>query len=177
MNILLKAGSSPEQLASPLRAAVASIDRNVPVSGISTLGEMVSDSIEQPRFFALLSVSFAALALILAAIGIYGVMAYAVAQRTREIGVRMALGATPSTVFRLVVGDGLKLTGLGVALGVAASLIVARWLTTLLFNVRPGDPWTLAATAAVLLLVAAAACFIPARRATRVDPMVALRAE
>jgi putative ABC transport system permease protein len=177
MNILLKAGSSPEQLASPLRAAVASIDRNVPVSGISTLGEMVSDSIEQPRFFALLSVSFAALALILAAIGIYGVMAYAVAQRTREIGVRMALGATPSTVFRLVVGDGLKLTGLGVALGVAASLIVARWLTTLLFNVRPGDPWTLAATAAVLLLVAAAACFVPARRATRVDPMVALRAE
>ena len=138
---------------------------------------MVSDSIEQPRFFALLSVSFALVALVLAAIGIYGVMAYAVAQRTTEIGVRMALGATPSEVFRLVVGDGLKLTGIGVAVGVVASLIVARWLTTLLFDVRPGDPWTLAATAGVLLLVAAVACFVPARRATRVDPMVALRAE
>ena len=177
MNVLLKTGSNPEQLAAPLRAAVASIDRNVPVAGISTLGEMVSDSIEQPRFFAVLSVSFALVALVLAAIGIYGVMAYAVAQRTTEIGVRMALGATPSEVFRLVVGDGLKLTGIGVALGIGASLIVARWLTTLLFDVRPGDPWTLAATAGVLLSVAALACYLPARRATRVDPMVALRAE
>ena len=177
MNILLKTASNPEQLASALRAAVASIDRNVPVASISTLDEMVSDSIEQPRFFALLSVSFAVVALLLAAIGIYGVMAYAVAQRTTEIGVRMALGATPSEVFRLVVGDGLKLTGIGVVLGIAASLVVASWLTTLLFDVRPGDPWTLAATAGLLLVVAAVACVVPARRATRVDPLVALRAE
>ena len=177
MTVLLKTDSKPAQLAGPLRAAVSSIDRNVPVSGITTLAEIVTDSIEQPRFFAMLSAAFAVIALILAAIGIYGVMAYAVAQRTTEIGVRMALGATPPEVFRLVVGDGLKLTATGVVIGMAGSVVVARWLTTLLFGVRPGDPWTLAATAGTLLLVAAAACFIPARRATRVDPMVALRAE
>jgi putative ABC transport system permease protein len=156
---------------------VTSIDRNVPVSGIITLDQLVADSIENPRFFATLSVAFAILALVLAAIGIYGVMAYAVSQRTTEIGVRMALGATPSEVFRLVIGDGLKLTGIGIALGVGGSLLMARWLMTLLFGVKPGDPVTLGGTAAILLLVAAAACFIPARRATRVDPMVALRSE
>jgi putative ABC transport system permease protein len=177
MIVVLKTDGDPARLAGPLRAAVASIDRNVPVSGITTLGEIVSDSIEQPRFFAMLSVGFAALALILAAIGIYGVMAYAVAQRGTEIGVRMALGATPSEIFRLVVGDGLKLTGAGVVLGIAGSLLVARWLTTLLFGVGAWDPRTLGLTAATLMLVAAAACFIPARRATRVYPMVALRAE
>jgi putative ABC transport system permease protein len=137
----------------------------------------VGNSIAQSRFVAMLAAAFAILALTLAAIGIYGVMAYAVSQRTTEIGVRMALGATPLEVFRLVVGDGLKLTAIGTALGIGGSLLVAQWLTTLLFGVKPRDPVTLAAMAAVLLLVAAAACFIPARRATRVDPMVALRAE
>jgi putative ABC transport system permease protein len=177
MNVLLKTTSNPEQLASALRAAVASIDRNVPVAGITTLGEMVGESIDQPRFFAMLSAAFALVALVLAAIGIYGVMAYVVAQRTTEIGIRMALGATISEVFRLVVGDGLKLTAAGIAIGIVASLVVARGLTTLLFGVRPGDPWTFLAAAAMLLVVAAGACFLPARRATRVDPMVALRGE
>jgi putative ABC transport system permease protein len=177
MNVILETAGDPMRLAASLRQAVASIDRNVPVSGIRPLTELVSDSIDNPRFFATLSVAFAVLALVLAAIGIYGVMAYAVSQRTTEIGVRMALGATAFDVFRLVVGDGLKLTAVGIALGIAGSVLMARWLTTLLFDVSSGDPATLAATAAVLLAVAAAACVIPARRATRVDPMVALREE
>jgi putative ABC transport system permease protein len=174
MNVILK-GPAPERFAAPLRQAVASIDRNVPVSGITTLAEIVGGSIEQPRFFATLAVAFAVLALTLAAIGIYGVMAYAVTQRTTEIGVRMALGATPSEVFRLVIGDGLRIAGLGVSLGLAGSFLVGRGLATLLFGVQPQDPLTFSVTVVALLLVAALASFIPARRATRVDPMVALR--
>jgi putative ABC transport system permease protein len=177
MSIVLKTDVPARQLEAPLKQAVRSLDPGVPVSGVAVLSETVSDSIDQPRFFAVLAVAFALVALVLAAIGIYGVMAYAVAQRTTEIGVRMALGAAPGEVFRLVVGDGLRVTMLGVVLGVGASLAMARWLDTLLFGVQPWDPATLAVTAVVLLLVAAAACFVPALRATRVDPMVALRAE
>ncbi len=175
MNVLLKTATDPSGLSGALRQAIASVDRNVPIVGITTLSEMVGNSIEQERFFALLAAAFALLALALAAVGTYGVMAYAVAQRTPEIGVRVALGATPGNVFSLVVGDGLKLAAIGVALGIAGSLLLARWLTALLFGVHPRDPLTLIATALVLLGVAAAACFIPARRATRVDPMVALK--
>ncbi|CAN5811247.1 ABC transporter permease [soil metagenome] len=175
MVVVLKTDGNPTQLTASLKQAVAGIDRNVPVSNVTTLATMVGESIEQPRFFATLAASFAFLALMLAAIGIYGVMAYAVEQRTMEIGVRMALGAKPSEVFRLVVADGLKLTAIGIGVGLAGSILIARWLRTLLFGVAPGDPLTLAATAGMLLLVAAVACYIPARRATRVDPMVALR--
>jgi putative ABC transport system permease protein len=177
MFAILKTASDPAGFSMPLRQAIASIDRNVPVAGITTLEEMVEGSIGQPRFFALLAAGFAALALALAAIGIYGVMAYAVAQRTTEIGVRVALGAAPSEVFRLIVGDGLRLTGAGVVLGFVGSLVIARALRTLLYGVSPWDPLTLSTPAAVLLLVAAAACVVPARRAAHVDPMVALRAE
>ena len=165
------------QLTAPLKQLVRSLDPNVPVSGIAVLSDTVSASISQPRFFAVLAVAFAVLALVLAAIGIYGVMAYVVAQRTTEIGVRMALGASPGEVFRRIVGDGLRITAVGIVIGVAGSLLMARSLTALLFGVTPGDPLTLAVTAGVLLIVAAAACFVPARRATRVDPMVALRAD
>jgi putative ABC transport system permease protein len=174
--IILKAGN-PALLAAPLRQAVAAVDRNVPVSGITMLADMVSDSIDDSRFFATLAVGFAVLAVLLAAIGIYGVMAYAVSQRTTEIGVRMALGATPSEVFGLVVGDGLRLAAIGVVAGVTGSLLTGHWLTSLLFGVKATDPATLTVAACVLLVVALVACFLPARRATRVDPMVALRTE
>ena len=177
MNVILKAQGDPALLAAPLRQAVAAIDRNVPVSGITTLAEIVRDAIDQPRFMAVVASAFALLALALAAVGIYGVMAYAVAQRTTEIGVRMALGATPREVFRLIVGDGLRITGIGLMLGLLGSVVVARWLATLLFGVSPGDPVTLGTMAVVLMAAATAACVVPARRATRVDPMVALRAE
>jgi predicted permease len=177
MNIILKAAGNPAQLAGPLRQAVASIDPNVPVSPVTNLSELVSGSIEQPRFFATLALAFAIVALALAAIGLYGVMAYSVSQRTAEIGVRMALGASPFEVFRLVIGDGLRVTAAGLAVGTIGSFMVARWLAALLFGVGPGEPVVFLSTAALLLLVAAAACLIPARRATRVDPMIALRAE
>ncbi len=174
---ILKTRSDPAALAAPLRQAIASIDRTVPVIGVTTLSAMVSDSIAQPRFFALLGAGLAALALVLAAIGIYGVMAYAVAQRTTEIGVRIALGARRGEVFRLILRDGLTITAAGVVLGVAGSLLVARTLATLLFRVAPWDPVTLGSTAAILVAVATLACVLPARRATRVDPVEALRAE
>ena len=177
MIVILKAAGNPARLSAPLRAAVASLDRNVPVSGITTLSEMVSESIDQPRFLAVLAFGFATIAVVLAAIGIYGVMAYAVSQRTAEIGVRMALGATRRDVFRLVIGDGLRLTAAGVVIGTVGSLLVAQTLRTLLFGVHPGDPATLGLTAVLLVAVATLASVIPARRAVQVDPMAALRAE
>ena len=176
MNVLLKTAIDPPQSIAPLRRAAASVDRQVPLSGIDTLEHIVRESIEQPRFLATLAVTFALLALILAAIGIYGVMAYAVSQRTTEIGVRVALGATRAEVFRLVLSDGLRITVAGLIVGLAASVLAARWLGSLLFGIEPGDPLTFASMIALLLSVAVLACVIPARRATRVDPMVALRA-
>jgi ABC-type antimicrobial peptide transport system permease subunit len=170
-------GTDPVQLARPLRKAVSSIDRNVPVYAVTTLAERVRESIDLPRFLAVLAGVFGGLALVLAAIGLYGVMAYAVSQRTTEIGVRVALGASRTEMFRLVLADGLRLTLAGIVIGLVGSLAVGRWLATLLFEVRPGDPATLVGMTVVLLLVAVAACIAPARRATRADPLVALRAE
>lgn len=177
MAIVLKAESNAAQLTAPLKKLVLDLDPNVPVSGVAVLSDTVSESIEQPRFFAVLAVAFAGLALVLAAVGIYGVMAYVVAQRTTEIGLRVALGAAPSEIVRLILGDGLRITAIGIVAGIAGSVFMARWLTSLLFQVETTDPLTLGATAVILLCVAAAACYLPARRATRVDPMVALRAE
>ncbi|MBP7778144.1 MAG: ABC transporter permease [Acidobacteria bacterium] len=176
MNIVLR-GPIPGSWPTPLRQAVGAIDPGLPVVGVQTMAERVGVSISQPRFLATLSGGFAGLALILAALGIYGVMAYAVAQRTAEIGVRMALGASTTGVFRLVVGDGVKLAAAGLVLGVTGAVFAARAIATQLFGVEPTDPLRLAVTAAVVVGVVVAACLVPARRAMRVDPLEALRAE
>jgi putative ABC transport system permease protein len=137
----------------------------------------MSLSLAQQRFNMLLLGLFAALALILAAVGIYGAMAYSVSQRTHEIGIRTALGAQRQDVLRLVMTDGAKIAGLGIATGIAGALVLTRLMASLLFEVRPTDPATFVSVALLLALVVLAACYIPARRAMRVDPMVALRYE
>ena len=139
--------------------------------------QIVAQSVAPRRFSMLLLTVFAAVALVLAGVGIYGMMSYAVTQRTREIGVRMALGAQVSDVLRLVIGQGMKLVLVGVALGLVASVALTRTIESLLFGVSATDPATFAAIAALLALVALLACFVPARRATQVNPMIALRGE
>jgi putative ABC transport system permease protein len=176
-NVVLKTSSRPEALASALRQAVRDVDPNIPVSGIGSMSQIVAESIDQPRFVALLVGVFALLALTLAGVGIYGVMASAVSQRTAEIGVRMALGASPRDVFALVVSDGLKLAAVGIGLGAVAAVGMSLTIRSQLFGVEPVDPLTFGATTVALALAAAVACFVPARRATRVDPIMALRTE
>jgi putative ABC transport system permease protein len=177
INAVLKTAGDPMALAEPLRRAVKEIDPGIAVAGIASMDQMIGDSIGASRFVATLVTIFAALALVLAAVGIYGVLSYAVSQRTQEIGVRLALGAAEGQIFGLVVGESLRLAALGLALGLAGSLAVSRALKTLLFGVASADPVTFAVTAALLLAVAVVAAYVPARRAMRVDPMSALRAE
>jgi putative ABC transport system permease protein len=161
----------------PLRTAIQKIDPDVPVYNIATISQRMREDTAETRSYTLLLVLFAALALALAAIGIYGVMAYAVTQRTHEIGIRLALGAQRSTVFRLVVGRGLWMVLMGAAAGLVGALALTRILSGLLFEVAPTDPLVLAGTSFVLAAVALLACYLPARRAMRVDPIVALRYE
>jgi putative ABC transport system permease protein len=138
---------------------------------------MLGASVAQERFRTLLLSSFSGIALILAAVGIFGVISYSTSQRTREIGIRMALGAPPLSVLRLILGQGAKLALLGLGAGTLAALLLTRWMASLLYEISATDPLTFGATAIVLLGVAVTACYIPARRAMRVDPMVALRHE
>jgi putative ABC transport system permease protein len=160
-----------------VRKAVWDIDKNQPVSNIRTMEEILADSIARQRFSMLLLGVFAGVALLLAAVGIYGVMSYSVAQRTHEIGIRMALGAQTSAVLKLAVGYGLKLVVAGVVIGLLAAFILTRLMSTLLFGITPTDPATFALISLLLISVAAIASYIPARRATKVDPLIALRYE
>ena len=173
----LRTAGEPGTMASEVRDAVQQIDPGLPLMGMKTQTERRDEGLVQERVFARLSSFFGLLALALAIIGLYGTMAYAVAQKTREIGLRMALGAAPGDVMRMVIGRGIMLVGIGAALGVIAAYWAARLASSLIFGVTPDDPWTFAGAAAALVLVALLACYIPARRAMRVDPIVALRYE
>jgi putative ABC transport system permease protein len=177
MSLVVRTSGDPLSLAGAVRQQVAAVDKDQPVADIRSMEEIVSQSVGQQRFSLLLLSVFAGLALVLAAVGIYGVMAYSVTQRTREIGIRMALGAKPGDVLRLIVGKGMVLALAGVAAGLAGALALSRFLASLLFEVRPTDPVTFALVSAVLVAVALAASYLPARRATKVDPLVALRYE
>ncbi len=177
MYLILRSAVDPASLTSSVRAAVTGIDKDQPVFNVTTMQQLVDDSVSTPHLTLVLIGLFSGLALLLAAIGIYGVISYSVQQRTHEIGIRMALGAQRSNVLRLVVGQGVKLAAIGIVIGGAAALGLMRLMTSLLFGVGANDPFTFAAAAAILQVVAVAACYIPARRAIAVDPMVALRYE
>jgi putative ABC transport system permease protein len=177
MTIAVRTALEPSSVTHAVREQVAALDKSLAVYHVATMDELVSTSVAQPRLNLSLLGAFAVLALVLAGVGVYGVMAYAVTQRTQEFGIRMALGATPLDVLKQVFADGGRLAALGLVLGLVASLILTRLMSSLLFDVKPSDPLTLCVSAAVLTLVALAACYIPARRATRVDPLVALRYE
>jgi putative ABC transport system permease protein len=176
-HLVVKTAGEPLGFVAAVREAVWSVDRDQPVSNVSTMETIVSESLAGRRLTMLLLGIFAGLALLLAAVGIYGVISYAVAQRTHEIGIRMALGASSRKVLGLVVGDSLKLIAIGVGLGLAAAFFLTRYMRSLLYGVSETDPVTFAVIPVLLAAVALAASYIPARRATRVDPMVALRHE
>jgi predicted permease len=177
MTLVIRTTSRPELLAAAVRARVGAIDPGIPVSRVVTMEQVVADVLWQPRFNLQLVGLFAALALVLAALGLYGVMAYSVMQRTQEIGLRLALGAQPRDVLKLVVGQGMRLALVGLAVGLLAAAAFTTLMSQLLFEVQSADPLTFIAVSAVMALVALLACWIPARRAARVDPNVALRYE
>ena len=166
-----------DRMVAAIREQVRALDRDQPVTGIATMDERVSRTLSEPRFNTLLLGLFAGVAMLLAALGIYGVMSYVVTQRRPEFAIRMALGAHGSDVLRLVIGQGMKLTLIGVGTGLLGAFALTRLMQQLLFGVSAADPLTFAVIALLLALVALVACWLPARRATKVDPLVALRYE
>ncbi|MCI0487742.1 MAG: ADOP family duplicated permease, partial [Blastocatellia bacterium] len=177
VHIVVRSKLDPARLIPNLKASVWSLDRDLPVKGMETVEEKFAASLSRQRFNTLLLIVFACVAMLLSAVGIYGVMSYTVAQRTREIGIRMALGAQHTAVLKLIVKQGMTLALVGVAIGLLAAFALTRLMESLLFGVSATDPSTFAAIALLLIVVAMAACYVPARRATKVDPMVALRYE
>jgi len=177
MTIVVRSGPGSAGLAAAMRNEVWAVDKDLPVPDIRPMEQLLAASVARRRFNMLLLGIFGAIALVLAAVGIYGVMSYSVTQRTREIGIRMALGATRYDVLKLVVGQGMTLALIGVSLGLAAAFALTRVLSSLLFAVGTTDPTTFVVISALLSVVALAACLLPARRAMTIDPMAALRYE
>ena len=175
--VAIRAERDPEALTAGLRSAVLSLDPELPLYEVMTSEQAVAGSLTAKRLTNLLLTGFAATALLLAALGTYGVMSLSVTSRINEFGIRQALGARPGDILRLVIRHGLLLAMTGIIIGVGGALWMARFLESMLFEVKPTDPLVYASVATVLAAVAFAACFIPARRATRVDPMIALRYE
>jgi len=177
MSLVVRTTVEPESIAPAIRQAVAEVDHTVPVSKVQTMEHIVSTSVTQPRFNLFLIGLFSVIALLLSAAGIYGVTAYTVAQRTHELGIRLALGAQVGDVLRMIVGQGMAVIMVGVVLGLGAAFALLRLMKSWLFGISENDPLTFAAITIVLTLVALIACYIPARRATKVDPLVALKYE
>jgi len=177
VSLVVRSTVEPSSLSGAIRQVVNDVDRSVPVSQVNTMEHVVSQSITQPRFNLFLLVLFSTVAMLLSAAGIYGVTAYTVSQRTHELGIRLALGAQVSDVLKMILGQGMAVIGVGLLLGLGAAFVLMRLLRSLLFGVGENDPLTFAAITLVLLIVALIACYIPARRATKVDPLEALRYE
>jgi len=177
MTVVVRTTVEPTNLAVPVRAALRAAEKDLLIEDVMTMTRRMQNSIAPQRLNLVLLASFAFIALLLAAVGIYGVMAEAVTQRTQEIGIRMALGAQVKDVLALVLRNGMKLALIGVAIGLAGALWLTRLMSKLLFEVSPTDAATFAVVAVILLAVAFVACYIPARRASKVDPLVALRYE
>ncbi len=177
LNVVIRTGGSPAALLGAIRPAVYAVDKDQPIGAIRPLEEIMADSIARQRFAMTLLTVFSLVALVIAAVGIYGVMAYSVVQRTGEFGIRMALGAQQRDVLRLVLAQGGKLVGIGLVIGLAATLAASRAMGSMLFNTSAQDPLTLGTITLVLAVVALIACLLPASRATKVNPIEALRAE
>jgi putative ABC transport system permease protein len=177
MTLVVRTTGDAASLAPALRSVVSSLDRAVPVSQLQTMEEVVARSNVRPRFYLLLLGAFAAVAVLLAAVGIYGVVSYSVSRRANEIGIRMALGARPGDVLRLIVGQGMGVVLAGAAAGLVGALALTRLMSSLLYGVGASDPATYVAVCLLMTAVALAASYLPARRATRIDPLIALRYE
>jgi putative ABC transport system permease protein len=177
MTVIVKAQSDPTQLISALREQVKAVDPDQPIYNIRTMNEIRAESVASERLNLTLLSIFAGIALVLAIVGIYGVMSYTVTQRTHEIGIRMAIGAQPRDVFRMVIGQGMTLALIGVGIGLIGAFALTRLMASMLFGIAPTDPVTFAVIAVLLTAVALLACFIPGRRATKVDPVISLRYE
>jgi putative ABC transport system permease protein len=177
IRLAVRTQGEPALLANPLRQQIAALDKDIAIFNVRTMEEVAGLSLAQTRFATTLLGTFAMVALLIASVGVYGVMAYSVNQRTQEFGIRMALGAGRRDVLRMVLRQALLLSAIGAVAGAAGAFAMTRWLRDMLFQVDPADPLTLAAVALFLVIVAIGASIVPARRATRIDPMIALRYE